>query len=405
MASVQQTQSLKWDVSNGPYSEAVAALGSSRLGLYYSLDDTTGTIKDSSPRGHEAFLGGDYTRAVSPGLLNESNHGLRMNADAPDTVGGAGVLAFDYSPFTPGAKRTVSLMMRLEAVQPHIINCFCDYNPSDGTTSEVNWSMVLEFVRSNETPDGAPGGLRWYGTVAVDFPTVPGAKGYSDWPYRFQVGKRYNIVLRIDDSATTVGNQLCLFINGEKIGPPTIRTSFSSGNPDAPLAPTAPARHFTNTNGPRYFQFGHRTDPPNIGGGGYEYVDATYDEVFVYEGLLTDGQITDLWDAANWEVDASALNLQWDVAGPSFGSRTWYDYVDDLDAEALNDLEARISSIGSFSRRTWVDYVDDLDAAAMNDLEDRIGAMAGSFVQRTWVDGDDLDAAAINDLEARVDAI
>lgn len=217
--------------------------------LYWRLDEPGPEVAatDASYNDNDGLWAG-VIEHEEPGAV-DGNDSVSLQPSQDPTY----VRAYEYSPFAVDGQLTVVGLTRLDVlVRDEFQTLFGSDGPSnDNCTLEVNGQTV-----------------RWYSNVRSDYPVAetdwldawPGAHKWVWWAFTW------------DDS--TIDAQL--YINGVRQKPST--------------EGLARATEFVGNEG--RFQVGNRGD------GAYEILDGLMDEIIVFERVLTPGELTSLFEAA-----------------------------------------------------------------------------------------------------------
>lgn len=193
------------------------------------------------------------SRDLHSGALKLDGNGTYVQADA-------------YSPFVANAQRTFVLFLKANHGSWSIKNIFGGSGTQvDGVSNDMKFP-VLETAPLTAQGDN----FRWYHDIDAQFPLN------RDWPnVPTPLGKWMHIALVVDDSLSPSADAVILWVNGVNKGPVTV--GWPGGGP----FPAEAGK----------FMFGVRHA---IGGVFQEFHAATYDEVAIFERLLTDTEIQTL---------------------------------------------------------------------------------------------------------------
>lgn len=230
--------------------------------MWWRCNESAGTtLADASGNGRTGTLNGGFT-LQQPSITGDGDKGILLNG----TTGYMQATA--YSPFAVGSKRTFVLLLNRALGQSGIRNIF---GGSGSFVAGVSGDLKYPVLESSGT---SPDRFRYYGSIKDQFPV------YADWSEPEPVSNSWlMIALRVDDS-TAPAQSADLTVN-----------RMRHGIPDIEAAPLDLPYHWNAEAG--QLMVGARHD--NLGGfQTNEFHHATYDEIMVFEGLLTDADISSL---------------------------------------------------------------------------------------------------------------
>jgi Ca2+-binding RTX toxin-like protein len=242
-----------------PYCQSVIA---KKPAMYWRLNERSGTtVRDASGNHRAGTISGTVDLGKPGGTSDRGDRAISLD-------GSSGYIRADsYAPFAPGSKRTFVLLFKRDAPQDGIRNIFAGSGTYDPGVSDDLKTPVLEFASAPAS------GIRWYGSIRRQFPN------YNDWRVQTAARKWMQLVLTVDDTAGKAG--LNLWIDGARLGPPSAGADSSVGwDPEA--GRFLLGNHFTVRGVPE----------------ATEWADNTYDEVAIFDRILTDDEIRDLAAAA-----------------------------------------------------------------------------------------------------------